>query len=503
MTTSSPATRARTARSVSRTPRRASAFRSASIRARARPPGRARAAWSRASSCPADASASGATPGSCARSSAARSRSCGARSSRSSPPRSPGSSRPGRASRARGPASTPCSRRSSSSRAARSRRPCSRPRSSPRGSSATGRRTSTSCWLRERSSGAASSRSARATGGSRSTWPTALRFSLRRPANRRRGQARAEIRVLLSRARRAVLPGPRRRDRRLPGDLVTALWDLVWAGEVTNDTLAPLRSLLSRFRPRRAPGARAGRSFRPGASARPGARDAGRSCPRRGRRRPRPSGARRSRGPARAPRRPHARSGGRRGNRRRLLRGLPGAQGDGGGGPGPPRLLRRRPRRDAVRAGGRRRSAAGGARCRRSPRRRRPLVLAATDPANPYGAALPWPAPAASEPAARPQRAAGAQVVTRAGELLAWIGRTETESAELSAAGRAGARRRGPRSRPGPGGARRNGTNGARCSSAKSTERIPRVSARTASRRGGFSRRLSRLPQAPLAPAPG
>jgi ATP-dependent Lhr-like helicase len=53
------------------------------------------------------------------------------------------------------------------------------------------------------------------------------------------------------------------------------------------------------------------------------------------------------------------------------------------------------------------------------------LVLAATDPANPYGAALPWPS-AAPEGASRPQRAAGAQVVLRAGELLAWIGRTET-----------------------------------------------------------------------------
>src|SRR5947207_13514179 len=29
-----------------------------------------------------------------------------------------------------------------------------------------------------------------------------------------------------------------------PADLLKALWDLVWAGEVTNDTLAPLRSYL-------------------------------------------------------------------------------------------------------------------------------------------------------------------------------------------------------------------------------------------------------------------
>jgi hypothetical protein len=29
-----------------------------------------------------------------------------------------------------------------------------------------------------------------------------------------------------------------------PADLVTALWDMVWRGEVTNDTFAPLRSYL-------------------------------------------------------------------------------------------------------------------------------------------------------------------------------------------------------------------------------------------------------------------
>jgi ATP-dependent Lhr-like helicase len=50
-----------------------------------------------------------------------------------------------------------------------------------------------------------------------------------------------------------------------------------------------------------------------------------------------------------------------------------------------------------------------------------PLVLAATDPANPWGAALPWPAGDA-----RPQRAAGAQVILRDGALLGWIGRAES-----------------------------------------------------------------------------
>jgi hypothetical protein len=49
------------------------------------------------------------------------------------------------------------------------------------------------------------------------------------------------------------------------------------------------------------------------------------------------------------------------------------------------------------------------------------LVLAATDPANPYGAAIGWP----EREGARPQRVAGAQVVLADGRLVAWIGRAE------------------------------------------------------------------------------
>jgi ATP-dependent Lhr-like helicase len=51
-----------------------------------------------------------------------------------------------------------------------------------------------------------------------------------------------------------------------------------------------------------------------------------------------------------------------------------------------------------------------------------PLVLAATDPANAWGAALDWPASAGE---ARPQRAAGAVVVLQQGLLLGWMGRGE------------------------------------------------------------------------------
>ena len=47
-----------------------------------------------------------------------------------------------------------------------------------------------------------------------------------------------------------------------------------------------------------------------------------------------------------------------------------------------------------------------------------PLVLAATDPAQPYGAALAWP-----DSEGRPARAAGALVVLSGGRLLAWLDR--------------------------------------------------------------------------------
>ncbi len=49
------------------------------------------------------------------------------------------------------------------------------------------------------------------------------------------------------------------------------------------------------------------------------------------------------------------------------------------------------------------------------------VVLAANDPANPFGAALAWP----EREGARPQRTAGAQVILRDGRLVAWLGRAD------------------------------------------------------------------------------
>ena len=52
------------------------------------------------------------------------------------------------------------------------------------------------------------------------------------------------------------------------------------------------------------------------------------------------------------------------------------------------------------------------------------VTLASTDPANPYGGILPWPAP---EGAGRPTRSAGTLVVLVDGRLAAWVGRGDRQ----------------------------------------------------------------------------
>ncbi len=218
-------------------------------------------------------------------------------------------------------------------------------------------------------------------------------------------------------------------------EVLSALWELVWAGEISNDTLAPLRSLIAQ-------------SETP--SHRRGSRDLGRGS--------RPAwmggiGARQRRGP-------------------------PGSEGRW--------TLISRPEETAPKAGGTKKTAAlalmllerhgivsreslsiedldeqcqktvfqvlsmmeeaGRARrgffvsglpamqfalpgaeerlraMRNASPAKEAVVLAATDPANPYGALLPWPDhPSAS----RPMRAAGAYVVLCDGELTAFLGRTK------------------------------------------------------------------------------
>jgi ATP-dependent Lhr-like helicase len=57
---------------------------------------------------------------------------------------------------------------------------------------------------------------------------------------------------------------------------------------------------------------------------------------------------------------------------------------------------------------------------RDAPEQAEPLVLAAADPAQPFGAAVAWPEAA---PGVRPSRSAGALVVLVGGEAVAWVDR--------------------------------------------------------------------------------
>jgi ATP-dependent Lhr-like helicase len=194
-----------------------------------------------------------------------------------------------------------------------------------------------------------------------------------------------------------------------PRDLLNALWTLVWAGEVTNDTLAPFRSLETASKPRGRPSAaRARRPQLPGSEGRWSSV----------RREPAPSSTERrsaltallldrygivSRETVNADGLtsfsdvyPILKALEDAGKVRRgyFIAGLGGAQ---FARPGADERLRAKPDAD-----------------------QKAVVLAATDPANVYGSALNWPE---AEP--RPQRSAGAQAVIHAGKLIAYLGRSD------------------------------------------------------------------------------
>ena len=234
-------------------------------------------------------------------------------------------------------------------------------------------------------------------------------------------------------------------------DIAAALWELAWSGRVTGDTLAPLRGRLGGGRT--AHRTRAARPVR-GRYAGSGAGLASYAASGRAAVRPappavagrwalapraggRPHRARTcdGRGAARPLRRRDARGGRGRGHRPAATR--------------PSTRCSRRPRRPAGSAAGTSSrdsvppSSPGPAPstgCARPPRSSsrparppsgtsgrvdvRTLVLAAADPANAYGAALPWPArPGDGAGSHRPGRKAGALVVLVDGELVLYVER--------------------------------------------------------------------------------
>jgi ATP-dependent helicase Lhr and Lhr-like helicase len=258
----------------------------------------------------------------------------------------------------------------------------------------------------------------------------------------------------------------------LPGgrgeaDLLAAVWELVWAGLVSNDTLAPVRALLagggahrappgpgrSRYRsPTRLPASRLGRaSLSTMRSGPPSAAGRWYLLPERD-----ANPTRRATALAEALLDRHG----------VVTRGAVMAEGNPGGFAAVYPVLAALEERGAARRGyfvdglgaaqfavpgavdrlrANDESPEDGSGARRAPRA---LVLAATDPANPYGAALPWPERVvdAGEPGAghRPGRKPGALIITVAGELVLYVergGRTllsyVDDTERLALAGRA------------------------------------------------------------------
>ncbi|MFI0444642.1 DEAD/DEAH box helicase [Actinomadura sp. 6N118] len=219
-------------------------------------------------------------------------------------------------------------------------------------------------------------------------------------------------------------------------DLVTALWDLVWAGHLTNDTLAPLRAALGSGRPaHRARATRRGRPVLPSRTGPPTVAGRWWLLPQR-----EPAGTRRShalaealldrygiviRGAVAAERTPggfaavypvlRAFEDSGRCRRGYFVEGLGAAQFALPGAVDRLRSLRPTPPPDQWEL-----PLPGSKTAPDS----RALVLAAADPANPYGAALPWPE-RKDEVASghKPGRKAGALVVLTEGRLALYVER--------------------------------------------------------------------------------
>jgi ATP-dependent Lhr-like helicase len=199
--------------------------------------------------------------------------------------------------------------------------------------------------------------------------------------------------------------------------VLAALWDLVWAGEITNDTIAPMRAFLIR-RPAKA--VRAGAKPRPGALRRAGPpAAAGRWSLVDTILQPRPSPTESA----------HARAMQLLERHGVLTREAVLAEGAPGGFAGVYGVLRALEESGTVRRGyfvdglGAAQFALPGAveriRDLREPARESPAIpVAAADPAQPYGAALPWP-----QSAGRPSRTAGGFVILADGEAAAFLER--------------------------------------------------------------------------------
>ena len=250
---------------------------------------------------------------------------------------------------------------------------------------------------------------------------------LARPAVPLESAEAGRIRDLLGRRGAVFFDEITRTTGGFPRDVLSTLWEMVWSGEVTNDTLDPLRSLLAgekretgrdRLRSARA------RHFAGGAKQRiPGSE--GRWSLRSARWDSQPKGTDRQAALARS-----------------LLdrygivtREAVHAEGIAGGFASVYEILKAMEDSGRVRRGyfvagqGGVQFALPGAderlRARRNPAEKAPVVvLSAVDPANPYGASLPWPSRGDDADAGRLARAVGAYVVIADGSLIGYLSRS-------------------------------------------------------------------------------
>jgi ATP-dependent Lhr-like helicase len=216
-------------------------------------------------------------------------------------------------------------------------------------------------------------------------------------------------------------------------ELAVAIWDLVWAGRLTNDTLAPLRvvtgsgQLRRPAAPRRAPRRYGSGLRRPAMPSRTGPPTVtGRWSL--------PPGREADAGGAAATMRAHAHALTLLERHGVLTRGAVAAERVPGGFGAVYPVLRAMEETGQCRRGyfveglGAAQFALPGAvdrmRALADDHSERTVVLAAADPAQPYGAALPWPArPGETAAAHRPGRKAGALVVLADGELVLYVER--------------------------------------------------------------------------------
>jgi ATP-dependent Lhr-like helicase len=243
------------------------------------------------------------------------------------------------------------------------------------------------------------------------------------PPGHAEGELAATIRSLLTTRGAIFFSEIARSVGGFPVETLRALWSLVWSGEATNDTLEPLRSLAEAAEERdrsRRPRGRTGagplaRGELPGSE--------GRWSLRRGRLGEPPTDTEHRAALARSLLDRYG----------VLTREAAHAEGIEGGFSSVYDVLKAMEEAGRVRRGyflagrGATQFALPGADDRLRAVRDasdapRMVVLAAMDPANPYGAALPWPARADDE-TRRPQRTVGALVFLHDGALVGWLGR--------------------------------------------------------------------------------